>query len=123
VLYSALPSIESHVKAGKVRILAVSTLQRSSLAPEVPTVAESGVPGYDFAPEIGVVAPAGTPAAIVARLAAEIGNAVRHSEVAQRYRQLGIEPAGSSPEAYAAIIRASYDKYARVVKASGARID
>jgi tripartite-type tricarboxylate transporter receptor subunit TctC len=123
VLYSALPSIESHVKAGKVRILAVSTLRRSSLAPEVPSVAELGVPGYDFAPEIGIVAPAGTPPAVLARLAGEIGNAVRHPEVAQRFRQLGIEPIGSSPEAYAAIIRASYDKYARIVKVSGARID
>jgi len=123
ILYAALPAIESHVKAGKVKLLAVSSPQRSPQAPEVPTVAELGVPGYDFQPEIGVLAPAGTPPDIVAKLAAEIAKALKHPEVAQRYKQLGIEPVGSTPEAYAAVNRASYEKYARVVKASGAKVD
>jgi tripartite-type tricarboxylate transporter receptor subunit TctC len=123
LLYSALPSIESHVKAGRVRLLAVSTARRSPEAPEVPTVAEMGVPGYDFTPEIGVLAPAGTPPAVVQRLSAEIARATRQPEVVQRFAQLGIEAVGSTPAAYAAIIRASQEKYAKAVKISGARAD
>jgi tripartite-type tricarboxylate transporter receptor subunit TctC len=123
VLYAALPSIESHVKAGKVRILAVSTPQRSALTPEVPTVAESGIPGYDFVAEIGFYAPAGTPQEIVSRLAAEVQKAVKQPDVVQRFRQLGIDPVGSTPEAYNAANRENYRKYEALVKASGAKID
>jgi tripartite-type tricarboxylate transporter receptor subunit TctC len=123
LLYAALPSIESHVKAGKVRILAVSTPQRSPQAPDVPTVAESGVPGYDFVAEIGLYAPAGTPQDIVSKLAGEVQKAVAHLEVAQRFKQLGIDPVGSTPHAYNAMNRASYQKYEKVVKASGAKVD
>jgi tripartite-type tricarboxylate transporter receptor subunit TctC len=123
LLYAALPSIESHVKAGKVKILAVSTPQRSAQTPEVPTVAESGIPGYDFVAEIGFYAPAGTPQDIIAKVAAEVQKAVKHPEVVQRFKQLGIEPVGSTPEAYNAMNRASYQKYEKVVKASGAKID
>jgi tripartite-type tricarboxylate transporter receptor subunit TctC len=123
LLFSALPSIESHVKAGKLKLLAVSTSSRSAQAPEVPTVAELGVAGFDFTPEIGVVAPAATPAAIVQKLAAEIARAVKHPDTVQRFAQLGIEPAGSSPEAYGAVIRASFDKYAGAVRISGAKAD
>jgi len=123
ILYSALPAIESHVKAGKLKLLAISTLKRSAQAPEVPTVAELGVPGYDFGPEIGVLAPAGMAPALLARIATEIGKAVRHAEVAQRFLQLGIDPVGSTPEAYAAKIRAAYERYAQVVKSSGAKAE
>jgi tripartite-type tricarboxylate transporter receptor subunit TctC len=123
LLFSALPSIESHVKAGKLKLLAVSTLRRSAQAPEVPTVVELGVAGFDFTPEIGVVAPAATPAAIVQKLAAEIARAVKHPDTVQRFAQLGIEPAGSSPEVYGAVIRASFDKYAGAVRISGAKAD
>jgi len=123
MLFSALPAIESHVKAGKVKLLAISTPKRSAQAPEVPAIAELGVPGYDFAPQIGVLAPAGTAPAVVLRLSDEIRKAVRGLEIAQRYRQLGIEPAGSTPEAYGAMIRAAYDRYAQVVKSSGAKAE
>ncbi len=123
MLFSALPAIESHVKAGKLRIVAVSTAKRSPQAPDVPTVAELGVPGYDFAPEIGVLAPAGTPAPIVRKLAAELGKAVRHPDTVQRLTQLGIDAVGSSPAEYAATIRAADRRYAEIVRISGARID
>jgi tripartite-type tricarboxylate transporter receptor subunit TctC len=123
LLYAALPSIEPHVKAGKVKILAVSTPQRSAQTPDVPTVAEAGVPGYDFVAEIGFYAPAGTPREVVAKLAAEAQKAVKQPDVAQRFKQLGIDPVGSTPEAYNAANRANYQKYERVVKASGAKID
>ncbi len=123
LLYAALPSIESHVKAGKVKILAVSTPQRSAQTPDVPTVGESGVPGYDFVAEIGMLAPAGTPAEIVSKLAAEVQKAVKQPDVAARFKQLGIDPVGSTPDAYDALNRANYEKYEKVVKASGAKID
>src|SRR2546429_2706 len=84
MLFSALPAIEAHVKAGKVKLLAISVPQRSPQAPEVPTIAELGVPGFDFAPEIGLLAPAGTPPAIVSRLAAEVAKAVSNAAVSLR---------------------------------------
>lgn len=121
--YSAMPSIAAHVKAGRVKVLAVSTIKRSTSAPDVPTVAELGVPGYDFAPEIGLLAPAGTPPAIVTRMSQEVAKAVRSPEVAQRFAQLDIEPVGSTPAEYAARIRAADEKYAQAVKISGARLD
>lgn len=123
LLFSALPSIETHVKAGTLRMLAASTAKRSAEAPEVPTVVELGVAGFDFTPEIGIVAPAATPAAIVQKLSAEIARAVRHPQTTQRFAQLGIEPVGSSPAVYSALIRASYDKYARAVRISGAKAE
>jgi tripartite-type tricarboxylate transporter receptor subunit TctC len=123
LLYAALPTVEGHYKSGKVKILAVSTPQRSPQTPEVPTVAEAGLPGYDFVAEIGLYAPAGTPHDIVGKLSAQAGRAVKQPEVVQRFKQLGIEPVGSTPEALAAQNRVNYEKYARVVKASGAKID
>jgi len=123
IAYSAMPSIAAHVKAGRVKVLAVSTIKRSTSAPDVPTVAELGVPGYDFAPEIGLLAPADTPPAIVTRMSQEVAKAVRSPEVAQRFAQLDIEPVGSTPAEYAARIRAADGKYAQAVKVSGARLD
>jgi tripartite-type tricarboxylate transporter receptor subunit TctC len=123
LLYSALPSIAGHVKEGKVKLLAISTAQRSPQTPDVPTVAESGIPGYEFVAEIGMLAPAGTPRDVVARLAGELARAVKLPELAQRFGQLGIDPVGSTPEAYGAGNKVAYEKYARIVKATGARID
>ena len=118
---SALPAVEAHVKSGSVKMVAISTAKRSPLAPEIPTIAESGAPGYDFAPEIGLLAPAGTPPAIVARLSAEVSKAVKSADIVERFRQLGIDPVGNSPEAYNAQIRAAYAKYGQVVKAAGVK--
>src|SRR5213083_2452044 len=101
----------------------VSMLFSALQALEVPTIAELGVPGFDFAPEIGLLAPAGTPPAIVSRLAAEVAKAVRNADVAQRFQQLGIDPVGNTPEAYGAQIRSDYERYGRVVRVSGAKID
>jgi tripartite-type tricarboxylate transporter receptor subunit TctC len=123
LLYSALPSIAGHLKDGKVKILAVSSAKRSAQTPDVPTVAESGIPGYDFLAEIGMLAPAGTPREIVQRLAGEMAKVVKQSDVVQRFTQLGIDPVGSTPEAYAALNKADFEKYAGLVKASGAKID
>jgi tripartite-type tricarboxylate transporter receptor subunit TctC len=123
MLYSSLPPIEAHLKDHKVKIVAVSTSKRTAELPEVPTVAENGVPGYHFAPEIGVLAPAGTPAAVVQKLAAELGKAARHPDTVKRFTQLGIEAVGSTPSEYAALIRASDKRYAEVVRLSGVKAD
>jgi tripartite-type tricarboxylate transporter receptor subunit TctC len=123
MLFSALPAIEAHVKAGRVKLLAISVPRRSPQAPEVPTIVELGVPGFDFAPAIGLLAPAGTPPAIVSRLAAEVAKAVKSPDVAQRFQHLDIDPVGNTPEAYSAQIRIDYERYGRVVRVSGAKID
>ena len=123
LLYSALPSIAGHLKDGKVKILAISSAKRAAQTPEVPTVAESGIAGYDYVAEIGLLAPAGTPREIIQRLAGEMAKVVKQSDVVQRFTQLGIDPVGSTPQEYAALNKADYEKYARLVKASGAKID
>ena len=122
-VYSSLPSIAAHVKAGRLRMLAASAPVRSPQAPDIPTVVELGVPGYDFEPEIGLCAPAGTPAAAITKISVAVARAVRMPDVVQRFTELGIVPAGTTPEAYGAIIKASYDRYAKVVKSSGAKVD
>jgi len=123
LLYSALPSIAGQVKEGKVKVLAISTAKRSARMPDVPTVAESGIPGYDFAPEIGMLAPARTPPEIIRKLSAAVAKAVKASEVVQRFNDLGIDAVGSTPESYNAVNRASYEKYGKLVKLTGAKID
>ena len=123
MLFSAGPSLVSHLKTGGVRVLAVNTAKRSAQAPDVPAIAEFGVADYDYPAEIGVLAPAGTPAAIVSKLSAEIARAVKHTETAQRFAQLGIDPVGSTAEAYAAQNRLAYERYARVVRIAGAKLD
>jgi tripartite-type tricarboxylate transporter receptor subunit TctC len=123
MLYSSLPSIESHVKAGTIRMVAMSTPKRSPQAPGVPTVAELGVPGYDFGPEIGVLAPAGTPPAVIQKLATELARAARHPDTVKRFTELGIEAVGSTAQEYAAVIRASDRRYAEVVRVSGAKVE
>jgi tripartite-type tricarboxylate transporter receptor subunit TctC len=123
LLAAALPSIEGHLKSGRVKLLAVSTARRMPQTPDVPTVAESGVPGYEFVAEIGMLAPAGTPREVIGKLAAEIARALKLPDVAQRFGQLGIEPVGNTPEQYGAINNAAYEKFGKLVKASGAKID
>lgn len=120
---AARPSIEPHVKAGRLRMLATAAVKRASTAPDVPTIAELGVPDYEFTPLIGLVAPAGTPRAVVFRMSQEIEKALKVPEVAQRFSQLDINPAGGTPEEYGTRIRAAVKKYGPAVKASGARID
>ena len=123
MLYSSLPSIEAHLKAGRLKIVAVSTAMRSPEAPDVPTVAELGVEGYNFAPEIGVLAPAGTPPAIIQRLSTELAKAAKHPDTVKRFTQLGIDAVGSTPQDYAAVIRASVQRYGEVVRVSGVKAE
>ena len=120
MMFSNLLTAGPHARAGKLRGLAVSSAKRSPQAPELPTVAESGVPGYDITPWYGVLFPAGTPRAIVLRLNQEIGGILTTPEVAERFRTQGVDLVTSTPEAFGALIRSEIPKWRKVVKESGA---
>jgi tripartite-type tricarboxylate transporter receptor subunit TctC len=123
LLYSALPSIAGHLKDGKVKMLAISSAKRSAHTPDVPTVAENGIPGYDFVAEIGLLAPAGTPREVIQRLAGEVAKVAKQPEVVKRFNELGIDAVGSTPAEYAALNKSEYEKYGKLVKATGAKVD
>jgi tripartite-type tricarboxylate transporter receptor subunit TctC len=118
-LASALPQI----RAGRIRGLGVASGKRTITAPDLPTIAESGVPGYDAVGWFGVIAPAGTPREVVARLNAEIVRAMALAEVRERALAVGAEPSTTTPEEFAAFIAAEIPKWERVVKASGAKVN
>ena len=116
---SSLP----HVKAGKLRGLAVTSAKRTPAAPEFPTVAESGLRGYEAVAWYGVLAPAGTPREIVMRLNGEIVRARKLPDVQQLLLAQGAEPVSDTPEQFAAIIKADIAKWGEVVRKSGAKAD
>jgi len=122
MVFSAFPSLSGYAKDGRVKLLAVNSLKRSELAPNVPAIAEI-VPGFDFAPTIGFFVPAGTPRSIVDRLSAEIAKMLKLPDMITRATGLGIEPVGSSPEDYASSLRADAERYSRAVKISGAKAE
>jgi tripartite-type tricarboxylate transporter receptor subunit TctC len=110
-------------KAGKLRALAVTTAKRSSIAPEVPTLAESGLPGFEVGSWQGVFAPAGTPPDIVKRLNAEVVKILNLPEVREKLGGLGAEIVANSPEEFSALVKSEVVKWADVVKKSGAKVD
>jgi tripartite-type tricarboxylate transporter receptor subunit TctC len=123
LMFDNLASSLAQVHAGRVRALAVTTAKRTALAPELPTIAESGLPGFDINTWFGIFVPAGTPREVVDRLHAEFTRALAAPDVREKMLSLGAEPVGSRPEEFAAYIRRESEKYARVIRASGARAD
>jgi tripartite-type tricarboxylate transporter receptor subunit TctC len=115
--FTGTPAVLPHVKAGRLRALAVSSPQRIAALPDVPTVAESGLPGFEADQWYGVVAPAGTPAEVVARLNAEINQALALPDVAQQLAAEGAVPTPGTPQAFAALIARELPRWAEVVKA------
>ena len=111
-----MPPYIPQVKAGKVRALAVSTAKRSPALPDLPTIAEAGVPGYSSSAWFGLVAPAGTPKSIVDKLATEQQRILKLPDVNDRLSNLGAEPVGDRPEQFAAHIKAEIAKWAKVIK-------
>jgi tripartite-type tricarboxylate transporter receptor subunit TctC len=123
LMFDNLASSLGQIRAGKVRALAVTTAKRSLLAPDLPTIAESGLPGFDISTWFGLFAPAATPREVLERLHAEFTRALAAPDVRERMLALGAEPVGSRPDEFAAYIRSEAQKYARLVNASGAKAD
>jgi tripartite-type tricarboxylate transporter receptor subunit TctC len=121
--FATVASVIPHIKSGRLRALAVSAAQRSRALPQVPTIAEAGVPGYEMSPWIGVFAPAGTPRAIIDKLNAELNKALRLPEVGQSLSGQALDPWTSTPDEFGARLRADYDKYAKLIKLTGAKVD
>ncbi len=118
VLFSSMP----FVKDGRMKVIALSSPGRAASSPEIPLIQET-VPGFSAMSIIGVVAPAGMPPALLRKISADIGQAVRTPEVTARMAQLGMEPVGSTSEQYNATIRTEIDKWSRVIKTSGIKLD
>jgi tripartite-type tricarboxylate transporter receptor subunit TctC len=123
LMFENLPTIQPHVRSGKLRMLAVGTKQRSALAPEFPTIAEEGVPGYDSATVFGVLAPAKTPSAIITRLNREMVAILKSAEGKTALALRGLEAVGSTAQEYRAQIKDEYTRYGRIAKAVGIRLD
>ena len=123
LMVSGMSSVMPHIKAGRMRSLAVTGAQRSPAMPDVPTLAESGFPGLEATAWYGLHAPANTPRPIVMRLHADIAKALALPDVKQRLEGLGFDLVGSTPDAYSAYIKTEIVKWAKVVKASGAKAE
>jgi tripartite-type tricarboxylate transporter receptor subunit TctC len=123
VYVGALVSTVPHIKAGRLRALAVTGKQRSRAFPDLPTIAESGLPGYDVSAWYGLLAPAGTPRAIVDKLNREIRKALQTPDMLQRLAADGSEPVASSPEEFGQFVRDEIAKWGKAVKAANAKID
>ncbi|HKA46056.1 MAG TPA: tripartite tricarboxylate transporter substrate binding protein [Burkholderiales bacterium] len=118
-IIAPMPVVLQHVKSGKLRALAVSTSRRAVAMPDVPTIAESGFPGYEATNSVGVLAPAGTPREIVTKLNGEIVRALNLPEVRDRLLSMGAEPVGNTPEQFGEYIRAEIAKWAKVIRETG----
>jgi tripartite-type tricarboxylate transporter receptor subunit TctC len=123
VSFAGIPNVMPHVKAGRLRALAVTTPQRSPDLPDVPTVAEAGVPGYEATLWLNISAPAGTPAELVNRLYTETAKVLQDPEVQQGFRAAGVEATVLAPEPLGAFIRSEYEKWGRVVRETGATVN
>jgi len=116
MMFENAPGAVSHIKAGKLRALAQTGLKRSSALPEVPTVAESGVPGYESLSWSGIAVPAGTPRAVIDRLNKDLNSILAMADMRQKLAEQGADTIGGPPEAFAAHIRAEREKWSRVIK-------
>lgn len=121
--FATAPSVIGHIKSGRVRALAVTTAQRAPLLPEVPTVAESGVPGYDAGAWYGFLVPTGTPKEAIARLETETIKVLKLADVKQRLATTGMDTIGTSADAFSKFLRSEIDKWGKVVKAIGMKVD
>ncbi len=123
MLITGYPAIAPHMKTGKFRILATVNPRRSVFQPDIPTFAEAGVPGVELVSWFGIVPPAGTPRAIITRLNEEFNRALQKPDVRERFAQQGLEIGGGSPDEMARRIRTDYERYVRIVKATGIKPD
>ena len=123
MMFVDLPPTIQHIRSGRLRALAMSTLQRTPLMPDLPTMMEVGVPGFGFSSWAGLVVPAGTATEIVNRLHGEVVRVLAYPEVAKQLSGLGADPVGSTPQQFADLIKSETAMWAKVVKESGAKVD
>jgi tripartite-type tricarboxylate transporter receptor subunit TctC len=119
VMFNLISSSLPLARQGKLRALAVATLQRVAIAPELPTVAESGVPGFDVSSWVGLFVPARTPASVVARIHADTANAVADAAIRQKLLDMGVVPAGSTPAQLAAQVKADMERWGPLIREAG----
>ncbi len=122
-MFATIPSVIGHIKAGTVVAIGVSSLKRSRSLPDVPTIAESGFPGFEAGSWFGLFAPRGTPPAIVAELNRAVNEIIADRAIETKMVEEGADPAGGSPEKFAAFVKAEHEKWRLVVKQSGASVD
>lgn len=123
MMFESTTATLGHVRTGKLRPLAVASLKRIAPLPDVPTIAESGYPGFEVVGFTGVVAPAKTPPSVVATLNAAYNKALAVAEVREKMASMGVDPAPSTPEAFGSFLEAQIPKYTQILKASGAKVD
>ena len=121
--FGTTPSTLPFVKSGKLRALGVTTAKRTVAAPDLPTIAEAGLPGFEQSAWHGLLAPTGTPEPVIAKLNAEVNKLLRSADIVERFAVQGIDVIGGSPTEFAAFIRQDVAKYAKLVKTAGIKID
>ena len=121
--FDNMPSSIGHIRSGKLRAIAVTTTKRWPGAPDVPTMAESGLPGYEVSAWFGLLAPASTPKPVVDLLYKNIGDILKQPDMVKQLFELGAEPGGNTPEAFARYIAADVEKWTRVVAATGVKVE
>jgi tripartite-type tricarboxylate transporter receptor subunit TctC len=122
MVFSGYPTLSAHARDGRIKLLAINSLKRSDLAPDVPAIAET-IPGFDFAPTFGFFAPGGTPREIIAKIGADSAEAVKSRDVLERLRSLGIDAVGLSGDDWVPLLKADAGRYSKAVKISGAKAD
>ena len=123
LFFTGIPPVISEIRNGRLRALGVTSGHRTPALPDVPTIAESGVPGFDVSPWFGMLAPAHTSAAIVTRLHDEIVRIVQRPAIRERFVRDGVDPVGNTPAEFAAFIRSERDKWAKAIRDSGAKTE
>ena len=121
LMFPNAAGVAGHVKSGKLRALAVTSVEPSALAPGLPTMAAAGLPGYESVSPYGIFAPARTPAAIIARLNQEIVRVLDQADLKKRLFNAGVEPVGNSPEQLAAMVKSEMHRWGKVIKDTGIR--
>lgn len=123
LMFDNMPNVIGHVRAGRMKALAVSTPQRAAMAPEIPTVAEAGVPGYEQTAWFGVLAPAGTPRDIINRYNAEITRVLNSADVRERFAKQGVEVKTTTPDEFGTFLRSEVARWGKVIKEAGIKSD
>jgi tripartite-type tricarboxylate transporter receptor subunit TctC len=123
LIFDPMPTSLPHVKSGKLRALGISTTARSPAIPELPTLAEAGVPGYESSLWYGLLAPAGTSKPVVTRLHEAVTHALKTPDLIERFAGLGAEPTGSTPAAFAGYIQIEVQKWGKLISSAGIRAD